>query len=56
MGNLVDKILAAPSARRADLIAMATAGHQRFPDVLRGSTTERVLCPAPCRVLAAPAD
>ena len=40
----------------ANLIMMATAGHQGFLDALRGSTTERVLRHAPCPVLAVPAD
>jgi nucleotide-binding universal stress UspA family protein len=39
----------------ADLIAMATEGHKGFLDVLRGSTTERVLRDARCPVLAVPA-
>lgn len=42
-------------ARNADLLAMPTAGHQGFLDVLRGSTTERVLHHAPCPLLALPA-
>ena len=55
-GEVVDEILAAAAECRADLIAMATAGHQGFLDALRGSTTERVLRHAPCPVLAVPAD
>jgi nucleotide-binding universal stress UspA family protein len=55
-GNVVDEILAAAAECRADLIAMATAGHQGFLDALRGGTTERVLRHAPCPVLAVPAD
>jgi nucleotide-binding universal stress UspA family protein len=55
-GEVVDEILAAAAACQADLIAMATAGHQGFLDALRGSTTERVLRHAPCPVLAAPAE
>lgn len=55
-GQVVDEILAAAQECRADLIAMATAGHQGFLDALRGSTTERVLRQAPCPVLAVPAD
>jgi hypothetical protein len=34
---------------------MPTAGHQGFLDVLRGSTSERVLRHAPCPVLSIPA-
>lgn len=55
-GEVVDEILAAAAACQADLIAMATAGHQGFLDALRGSTTERVLRHAPCPVLAVPAE
>jgi nucleotide-binding universal stress UspA family protein len=55
-GNVVDEILAAAAECQADLIAMATAGHQGFLDALRGSTTERVLRHAPCPVLAVPAE
>jgi nucleotide-binding universal stress UspA family protein len=55
-GDVVDEILAAAAECQADLIAMATAGHQGFLDALRGSTTERVLRHAPCPVLAVPAD
>jgi nucleotide-binding universal stress UspA family protein len=55
-GNVVDEILAAAAECQADLIVMATAGHQGFLDALRGSTTERVLRHAPCPVLAVPAD
>ena len=55
-GEVVGEILAAAAACEADLIAMATAGHQGFLDALRGSTTERVLRHAPCPVLAVPAD
>jgi nucleotide-binding universal stress UspA family protein len=55
-GDVVDEILAVAAGCQADLIAMATAGHQGFLDALRGSTTERVLRHAPCPVLAVPAD
>jgi nucleotide-binding universal stress UspA family protein len=55
-GNVVDEILAAAAECHANLIVMATAGHQGFLDALRGSTTERVLRHAPCPVLAVPAD
>jgi nucleotide-binding universal stress UspA family protein len=54
-GDVVGEILAAAAECQADLIAMATAGHQGFLDAMRGSTTERVLRHAPCPVLAAPA-
>lgn len=43
-GNVVNEIRAAAPERHADLIVIATAGHQSFLDASRGSTTERVLC------------
>jgi nucleotide-binding universal stress UspA family protein len=43
------------SAQAADLIVMATEGRQGVFDALRGSVTERVVCGAPCPVLAVPA-
>jgi nucleotide-binding universal stress UspA family protein len=55
-GGVVDEILALASECEADLIAMATAGHEGFLDALRGSITERVLRQAPCPVLAVGAD
>ena len=54
-GDVVDAVLDDARELEADLIAMATAGHQGFLDALRGSTTERVLRQAPCPVLAVPA-
>jgi len=54
-GDVVGQILAAAGEAPADLIVMATEGHQGFLDALRGSTTERVLRQAPCPVLAVPA-
>ncbi len=53
-GNVVEAILTAAMEKRADLLAMATAGHHGVLDVLRGSTTERVLRGATCPVLAIP--
>jgi nucleotide-binding universal stress UspA family protein len=55
-GDVVEEILAAASEGAADMIAMATEGHQGFLDALRGSTTERVLRQAPCPVLAVPSS
>lgn len=52
--DAVEAILAVSAECRADLIVMATEGHQGFLDALRGSTTERVLRGAPCPVLAVP--
>lgn len=51
-GPLVETILTA--ADEAQMIAMPTAGHQGFLDVLRGSTTEQVVQRALCPVLALP--
>ncbi len=53
-GDVVEQILAAAGEGPADLIVMATEGHQGFLDALRGSTTERVVRHAPCPVLAVP--
>ena len=54
-GNPVDEILSAADSHAADLIVMATAGHDGLFDALRGSTTEQVLRGAPCPLLAVPA-
>jgi len=54
-GDVVDGIVAAADELEADLIVIATRGHDGFLDALRGSTTERVLRRAPCPVLAVPA-
>jgi nucleotide-binding universal stress UspA family protein len=53
-GDPVSAILA--TAQQADLVAMPTKGHDGFLDVLRGSTTERVVRHAPCPVLALPVN
>jgi len=54
-GDVVDEILREESEWSPDLMVLATQGHQDFLDVLRGSTTERVLRAAHCPVLAIPA-
>ena len=54
-GNVVGSILDAAIEFDVDVIAMATAGHRNILDVLRGSTTERVIRHAPCTVFAVPA-
>ena len=54
-GEVVTEILAAADQLDADLLVMATKGHQGFLDVLRGSTTEQVLRRVSCPVLAVPA-
>ncbi len=53
-GKVVESILAEAGRINADLIVMATQGHDGFLDALRGSTTERVLSAAECPVLAVP--
>ena len=55
-GDPVAEILSAADKYAADLIVMATAGHEGVLDVLRGSTTEQVLRKAPCPLLAVPAN
>ena len=54
-GKVVDEIIAAAEQLPADLVVMATRGHQGLLDALRGSTTEQVVRRAPCPVLAVPA-
>jgi len=51
-GEVVETILRRARRQGMGMIVMPTAGHQGFLDVLRGSTTERVLRHAPCPVLA----
>jgi nucleotide-binding universal stress UspA family protein len=53
-GDVLTTLLDAAKEWPADLIAMATAGHQGFMDALRGSTTEQIVRQAPCPVLAVP--
>ena len=53
-GDVLDAVLDVANDWSADLIAMATAGHQGFMDALRGSTTEQLVRQAPCPVLAVP--
>lgn len=55
-GPVVDRILKVCEDRNADLIVMATQGHNGFLDALRGSTTERVLRQSQCPLLAVPAS
>lgn len=50
-GDIVETILAVEKEIKADLIVMATKGHDGFLDALRGSTTERVLRGASCPML-----
>jgi len=53
-GSIVEGILKVAEKTKADLIVMATQGHQGFLDALRGSTTEQVLRKAKCPVFAIP--
>ena len=53
-GEVVDAILATAEQQNADLIVMATAGHDGILDALRGSVTEQVLRGASCPLLAVP--
>jgi nucleotide-binding universal stress UspA family protein len=53
-GMVVEQILQAELDQEADLIAMATHGHDSWLDSVRGSTTERVLHRAHCPVFAVP--
>ena len=53
-GNVIDEIIKKANTQRADLIVMPTHGHDGFLDILRGSTTERILHHAKCPVLAYP--
>ncbi len=55
-GDVLDAIVSAADADDADLVVMATHGHDGFLDALRGSTTERVLRATRRAVLAVPAD
>ena len=54
-GDPVEWILAAGRDFDVDLIVMTTEGHSTLFDLLRGSTTERVVRGARCPLLAIPA-
>ena len=54
-GGVVEEIVAAANQLEADLIVMATHGHDGLLDALRGSTTEQVLRRAKRALLAVPA-
>ncbi len=53
-GEVVTEILTVARAQAVDLLVMATQGHDGWLDVLRGSTTERVLRRIHCPLLAIP--
>jgi nucleotide-binding universal stress UspA family protein len=52
-GPVWDRINCAAREEKADLIVMATRGHDSLSDVLLGSNTDRVVRQAPCPVLVA---
>ena len=54
-GDVVEEIIKTARTYSADLIVMATAGHEGILDALRGSITEQVLRQSPCPLLAVPA-
>lgn len=45
------EIIRAAKDLKADLIVMSSHGHNRFAEILLGSTTDRVVQKAPCSVL-----
>ncbi|MFZ1665322.1 MAG: universal stress protein, partial [Flavobacteriales bacterium] len=55
LGDPVQTIVDVAEATRADLVVMATKGHDGFLDMLRGSKTERVLRAVRCPIMAVPA-
>ena len=54
-GDTVETIVNVADATRADLVVMATKGHDGFLDMFRGSKTERVLRAVSCPLMAVPA-
>jgi len=54
-GEVVGQIVGAAEEDGANLIVMATRGHDGILDAVRGSVTEQVLRRAPCPLLAIPA-
>ncbi len=52
-GSVWDRIVHVARVERADLIVMATRGHDTLADRVVGSNTERVVRHAPCPVLVA---
>lgn len=53
-GDPVDTIVKVASDTSADLVVMATKGHDGFLDMFRGSNTERVLRGVHCPMMAVP--
>ena len=54
-GDVVDRILATGAECGADVIIMVTEGRKGFADMLKGTTTERVVRGARCPVITLPA-
>jgi nucleotide-binding universal stress UspA family protein len=54
VGDVVEQIIAQADEDEAQLIVIATRGHDSLGDVLRGSTGERIVRAARCPVLAVP--
>jgi nucleotide-binding universal stress UspA family protein len=52
-GSIWDRIVHTATVEEADLIIMATRGHDSVADRVMGSNTERVMRHAPCPVLVA---
>ena len=52
-GSAWDRIVHTARVEKADLIVMATRGHDSLADTILGSNTERVVRHAPCPVLVA---
>jgi nucleotide-binding universal stress UspA family protein len=53
-GDVISEIVAAAEFPQTDLMALTTAGRHGFLDMLRGSTTERLLQQARCPILTVP--
>ncbi len=53
-GRVVHEVIERAEAEQADLIVMASRGHDSLIDSILGSHTERVLRHSPCAVLAMP--
>ena len=53
-GNVIEEIMKKSKLINANLMVMPTSGHNGILDILRGSTTERLLHHAECPVLAYP--
>lgn len=53
-GSVVDEVVALAGTEHADLVVMASRGHDSLLDSLIGSHTERVLRRSPCAVLTVP--